>query len=251
MESPLQQSVNQIIKEIGLLTLNGGISDAEEKLRNYVQENHPAHVLIASDKDLQKPLTGEYVWLVHILDGSMNLKRGVPYFGTGIAIARPDISKELEIIYSAIYLPTTDELITAEKGKGAFINNKLVHVSSQKSLKGCLGSIAPTMDKFMAPVLKSLAVFSETKDFRLESEGAGVFHIRYLISGSRDFWAFEHDPSLRPIHNVTSAASLIIKEAGGKVTTLKGDPWKLGGYSFLASNGLIHDELITVLNAKS
>ena len=241
-------SVDKIIKKIGRLTAKSSTTEAEKVLRSYVGKKHKTHIVVTSENDIAKVLSGEYIWLVHILDGSMNLKRGIPYFGTSIAIAKYDSQKNLEIIYAAVYLPPIKELISAEKGKGAYINGKQVQVSQTKTLRGCLGSIAPTMDRFMSPILRSLARYAESEEYRLESEGAGAFHVRYLAGGSRDFWAFEHDPKNKPIHNLTSAASLIIQEAGGKVTTLKGEPWRLGGHSFIATNGHIHDELLKILN---
>ncbi|MCA9386007.1 hypothetical protein KC717_05155 [Candidatus Dojkabacteria bacterium] len=182
---------------------------------------------------------------IHILDGSGNMLRGIPYFGTTITLSSRG-SKGVEPIFSCMYLPNLGEMLTSEKGEGTKINGKNVNVSRIEAIENSFGSIAPTMDEYMSSVMSNLGEISQTSEFRLETEGTGLYNVRYLVNGNRDFWVFKHDPEVDYSYNLSIGAKLMIEEAGGKVTKLDGSEWHVGDSELLASNKLIHNYLVGI-----
>jgi myo-inositol-1(or 4)-monophosphatase len=183
-------------------------------------------------------LPGSPIWLIDPLDGTNNFAHGYPYAGVSIALeidGRP--------VVGAIYDPLRDETFVATEGGGATRNGMPIHVSPVERLA----------DAFLAtgfPYDRRTAADNNTQrldHFLRRSQGvrragAAVLDLSYVACGRLDgFW----EKGLHPWD--VAAASLIVQEAGGRVTDFDGSPNYLSGEFFLASNGLIHDEMLRVI----
>jgi myo-inositol-1(or 4)-monophosphatase len=212
---------------------------AEKKVIDYVKKNKLNNSLIT---EIYGKLNGagETAWHVHALDGAVNFATRTPCFGIAIGV-----TKNNEVIYGAIYVPYFKELFYAINGKGAFLNDVKIKVSAQKDLSYSIGTTTPLVSKKLSKPLKKLASKGlSTKAFRISSLGAGAFHGSYVACGRRDFWLSTDGP----LYDVCIPASLIIREAGGRVTNFEGKEWKVGDLTLLGSNGKIHEKLLKIIN---
>jgi myo-inositol-1(or 4)-monophosphatase len=182
-------------------------------------------------------MVSEYTWLVDPLDGTTNYAHGYPFFCVSIALV-----KKNEPILGVIYDVLRDELFTAEKGKGAFLNGKRLRVSSTRSLAESLLSTGfayavrethYNLDNFRRFVLTAQGV---------RRDGSAAMNLAYVAAGRFDgFWE-------RGIQAWDMAAGiLMVREAGGKVTDISGKPFDLMAQNALASNGKTHQAIFRTL----
>lgn len=221
--------------EIDLVTETDRLS--EEKILDILGAAYPDHSCLAEESPPSGGNSG-YLWVVDPLDGTTNYSRGFPVFAVSIALygeGRP--------LVGAVYSPPLDELFTARRGGGARLNGRKILVSRQESLgQGFLATGFPydirrskrnNLDHFARFAVRSLAV---------RRAGAAALDLAYVAAGRFDgFWELK----LKPWD--TAAGVLLIEEAGGRVTTLSGRPFRLGNRDVVASNGLIHEQMLSVL----
>jgi myo-inositol-1(or 4)-monophosphatase len=208
---------------------------AEKIIIAYIKKHHPSSSIILDMQDTIKK-EGPRTWHVHALDGAVNFATRTPAFGVSIAI-----TEATEVVYGIIHLPLIDETFHAIKNKGAFINGKKIRVSINKSISYSIGTTTPAVSKKLSEPLQKLAALAKTtKHFRISSLGCGAYHGTYVACGRRDFWLSTDGP----LYDVCVPASLIIREAGGRVTTFEGNEWKLGNLTLLGSNGKIHNKIL-------
>lgn len=179
-------------------------------------------------------------WIVDPLDGTTNFLHGIPIFNISIGLER-----EGQMVAGVVYNPVMDELYTAEKGKGAFLNDRRLRVSGRKSLIDCVvGTGTPTMtakvhDAFLGEVR---AVMNQVASFR--RLGAAALDLCFVASGRLDgFWE-------RNLHPWDMAAGLLmVREAGGFVTDLSGGNDMFGTSTIVAANANIHNGLLGVISS--
>lgn len=179
-------------------------------------------------------------WIVDPLDGTTNFLHGLPHFAISIAL-----EERGEIVAAVVYDPIKDEMFTAEKGAGAFLNDRRLRVSGRASLNSALiGTGAPYLGHGDRPVfLKEVdAVTAATAGIR--RMGAAALDLAYVAAGRFDgFW--ERDLSPWDI----AAGVLLVRESGGQVSTIKGSAFKLEGDNILAANIELHSSLVKVLRS--
>ena len=200
----------------------------------------PGHGLLAEESD---PRTGdaEHLWVVDPLDGTTNYSRGFPYFCVSVALARAG-----RVIVAAVYQPLLDELFTAVRGQGAFLNGRPLRVSGQARLDQAFLATGFPYD-IRRSRRTNIGNFTNlvTRCLAIRRGGAAALDLAYVAAGRFDgFWELK----LRPWD--IAAASLLIEEAGGRVTGLSGRPWRLPVRDVVASNGLVHAELLEHLHPK-
>ncbi len=211
---------------------------SEKSILAIIRRAFPEHGILAEESDLHAG-DGEHLWVVDPLDGTTNFSRGFPYFCVSVALARAG-----RVIVAAVYQPLLDELFTAIRGQGAFLNGRPLRVSRQGHLdQAFLATGFPydirrsrrnNIDHFTNFATRCLAV---------RRAGAAALDLAYVAAGRFDgFWELK----LRPWD--IAAASLLIEEAGGRVTGLAGRPWRLPVRDIVASNSLVHDEMLAVLH---
>lgn len=180
--------------------------------------------------------TGRY-WLVDPLDGTTNYAHRFPWFAPSIALM-----EDREPVLGVIYHVMLDELFWAEKGSGAYLNNQKIKVSEVKVLKDAVLATGFPYGVHEQPD-KVVGAF---RDFLIKAQGvrragAAALDLAYVACGRFDgFW----EPLLKPWD--TAAGILLVKEAGGLVTNYRGEAFDPFQNHILASNGLIHQELVDI-----
>jgi len=180
-------------------------------------------------------------WIVDPLDGTTNFLHGIPIFNISIGLER-----EGQIVAGIVYNPVMDEMYTAEKGKGAFLNDRRLRVAGRKSMMDCVISTGtPTMNarihyQFLEEVL---IVMNSVASFR--RFGSAALDLCYVASGRLDgFWE-------RNLHPWDMAAGiLMVREAGGFVTDLAGGSDMFGTSTVVAGNATVHKGLMDLLGQK-
>jgi len=211
---------------------------AEKLIRERIRQNWPSHDVLGEEQGLTDS-GSEYRWYVDPLDGTTNFAHGYPVFCVSMAIERrlPDSA---ERIAGVIYDPTRDELFAAELDKGAHLNGAPIHVSKTPRLKeSVLGTGFPSHKRHKNPNIffyQQLTLHSHG----VRRAGSAALDLCNVAAGRFDgFWEFNLNPW------DTAAGVLIVQEAGGVVTRFDGSPFELNSSETLASNGIIHDELIS------
>jgi myo-inositol-1(or 4)-monophosphatase len=147
------------------------------------------------------------------------------------------------VVVAAVYQPLLDEMFTAIRGHGAFLNGKPLRVSGQARLDQAFLATGFPYD-IRRSRRNNIGHFSNfaTRCLAIRRAGAAALDLAYVAAGRFDgFWELK----LRPWD--IAAGSLLVEEAGGRVTGLAGRPWRLSVRDIVASNGLVHDELLAVL----
>ncbi len=206
--------------------------EAEKKIISVIKSKYPNHSIL-SEECGEKKKDSDYMWIIDPLDGTHNFLAGLNMFGTCIALKHKQ-----EVILGVIFLPYFGQLYVAEKGKGAFLNGKKMHVSKNSNLNDSMILYDGGLRRDRHVKLKAIDLLMD-KVFRLRILGAACVNFAYLAKGDADAY-IEHSTNPWDI----AAGMLIVQEAGGKVTNRAGEAHSLGNEGFVASNGKIHKELI-------
>lgn len=222
--------------EIDLVTATDRRS--EKAILDIISRACPGHGILAEESD---PRTGdaEHLWVVDPLDGTTNFSRGFPYFCVSVALARAG-----QVIVAAVYQPLLDEMFTAIRGHGAFLNGSPLRVSGQARLDQAFLATGFPYDirRSRRTNIDHFRNFA-TRCLAIRRAGAAALDLAYVAAGRFDgFWEIK----LRPWD--IAAASLLIEAAGGRVTSLAGRPWRLSVRDIVASNGRVHEEMLAVLH---
>jgi len=213
--------------------------EAEEKIVSLIKENFPDHNFLAEEGKYQKT-DSSYTWVIDPLDGTNNFSSGLPIFCVSIALMH-----EAEVIIGVIYDVMRDELFSAEKGKGAYLNKEKIKVSSVDELKQALLITGFYYDRGsdMLECLEHIKRFFLKNILGLRRLGAAALDLCYVACGRvSGFWEFKLSPW------DFSAGKLIVEEAGGKVTGRQGEAVSCLRNSFIvASNSKIHEKMLEVL----
>jgi myo-inositol-1(or 4)-monophosphatase len=181
---------------------------------------------------------GKNRWIVDPLDGTTNYAHGYPFFCTSIAY-----EVDGEIIAGVVYNPIMDELFFARKGEGSFFNGEKMGVSTVKELKQALLVTGFPYDVATNPSnnLNHWTAFMMQAQ-ALRRDGSAGLNLSYVAAGRFDgFWEVKLSPW------DMAAGLLIVREAGGIITSLSGEAFSLYGGGVLASNGLIHKQMLGVI----
>ena len=181
----------------------------------------------------------EFKWVIDPIDGTANFLHGIPHFAISVGL-----EKNGEIICGIIYDPIKDEMFTAEKGNGSYLNNQRMRVSGRKKLKNCViftGGPRPTAkDKDLS--LEEYKNFSIKLSTPIRKMGSAALDMAYVAAGRCDgFWQ-------RNLNYWDIAAGIIlVKEAGGYVTDFKGENKYIKNETILVTNSRINEEMMEVL----
>jgi myo-inositol-1(or 4)-monophosphatase len=223
---------------------------AESLIVDAITEHFPAHAILAEEGGvvarahaaLARERGGRgaaaHRWIVDPLDGTTNYAHGMPIFCVSIAL---EIDGRLEL--GVVYDPNRDECFVAERGRGATVNGRGLQVSSAAALGESLLSTGYQYDIRDATrnnLPEHAAVLLRAHSVR--EIGSAVLNLAYVAAGRLDgFWEL----SLGAWD--VAAGALLVEEAGGRVTTPRGAALDLDAPSILATNGIIHDEVLRVL----
>lgn len=205
-----------------------------------IRERYPSHAILAEESGASSG--GEGKWIIDPLDGTTNFAHQYPFFCVSIAF-----EQNREIVCGAVYDPCRDEMFSAGRGMGAFLNEERLRVSDVEKLGSAL-----LLTGFPYGVREKITIaMSQFQAFIIDSQGvrrggAAALDLCYTALGRCDgFWEMDLHPW------DTAAGLVILEESGGRVTGFSGDPFSVYGKQIVASNGLIHDEMIAVLAGPS
>jgi len=213
-----------------------GVADLEanKAIIKIIKRNFPSHSILSEETDFEDN-DSDYKWVIDPLDGTHNFLRGIPVFGTSIALEYKD-----EIILGVINFPVLCITAVAEKNKGSFMNDKRIKASNKKTLDHSFVlfefSYANRIEK--VDFLKKLS--HKTIDVR--NFGSAIYNLLLVACGKCDGYVV-----LTTNEWDIAAGFLIVEEAGGKVTDLKGEKWKINQHQFVISNNKVHKELLKYL----
>jgi myo-inositol-1(or 4)-monophosphatase len=181
----------------------------------------------------------EFKWIIDPIDGTSNFLHGIPHFAISIGLEQNN-----EIICGIIYDPIKDEMFSAEKGNGSYLNNQRIRVSARKKLKDCIIFTGGPRhnSKNMELSLKEYKKFSSEVSIPIRKLGSAALDLAYVAAGRCDgFW--QRDLNYWDI----AAGIILVKEAGGFVTDFEGNKGFVENKTILAANSKINEERIEIL----
>ncbi len=212
---------------------------SEEMITRVLQEAFPGDELLAEESGSRKTKRSSRRWLIDPLDGTTNFAHGYPFLSITVAL-----ESENEIVFGVVYDPIRDEYFEAEKKSGATLNGKPIRVSNIGELNKFLFATGFPYDIKEHPEghLERLGrVLMAGQGIR--RDGSAALDLCYVACGRVD--AF-YERNLAPWD--TAAGILLVEEAGGKVTTFRGESYSIYDREIAATNGRIHEEVIHILN---
>ena len=202
-------------------------------LINEVAKEFPEHSVLAEEQSNIKDVS-EYVWVCDPVDGTIPFSCGIPLSTFSLALV-----KNGKVILGVVNDPFSERLFVAEKSRGAFLNDKAIRVSTASSLENTMGSYE--MFKRAKYNVAKLADHLEMSDVKMMKLASIVYPSALVAVGEIDFTVF---PSSTPWDG--ASIKIIVEEAGGKVTDIFGNEQRYDKDTngFVASNGILHDQLI-------
>lgn len=214
--------------------------ESEAAILAHVQKNFPDHKILAEESGAHGENTAGVEWIIDPLDGTANYIHGVPNFAVSIAARQRG-----EVLVGVVYDPLREELFTAARGQGAFLNGVRLQVTTTARLHdGLIATGFPfRVKELSASYLKMFANFFEhVRDLR--RLGAASLDLAYVAAGRfSGYWEYRLNPW------DFAAGVLLVEEAGGRVTGFfaEEDFWSTG--NILASNGLVHEHMTALVRA--
>lgn len=214
---------------------------SERLIIDRIQTYHPRHAILAEESGASSPASpgaqSEWRWIVDPLDGTTNYAHGYPCFCVSIGLEHKG-RMELGVIYD----PMRDEMFTAERGEGASLNGRRISVSPTNNLTGALLCTGFPYDvRERSEFARHFANFIMNAQ-AVRRDGAAALDLAYVACGRFDgFW----EEGLKPWD--VAAGSLMVEEAGGRVSNFSGGPLSIYDPPILASNGLVHEQMMRVL----
>jgi myo-inositol-1(or 4)-monophosphatase len=210
---------------------------SEEVIVSSIQKEFPEHAILAEESGHNKTIS-EYQWVIDPLDGTTNFAHGIPIFSVSIGLL-----KNNSPILGVAYDPFRNEMFSAEVGHGAFLNHRSIRVSSQTDLGQAVLSTGFPYD-LRTNTRNNLPQFVQ---FQLRTQavrhlGSAALDCAWTAIGRLDgYWEF----GVKPWD--IGAGALIVREAGGRVTSVDEDENFLSSDTILVSNGLLHEQMLRVL----
>jgi myo-inositol-1(or 4)-monophosphatase len=212
---------------------------AEQCVIDHIKAHFPTHRILAEERGRLEEAQSPYLWIIDPLDGTTNFAHGYPTYCVSIGLEYED-----RCMLGVIYDPSRNELFTAIEHHGARLNGRPIHVSDTMSLDSSLlvtgfaydirETSRNNLDHFVNFALKAQG---------LRGTGSAALDLCYVATGRFDgFWEVQLNPW------DMAAGSVIVREAGGRMTDFSGKDLSIYGQELVASNGRIHDTMLAVLN---
>ncbi len=222
-------------------TINDLVTEAdhasEKAIFKVIQDNHPDHFILSEE-------TGELAqdspikWIIDPIDGTINFANGIPICCVSIGVEENGV-----MIMGAVYNPFMNEMFFAERGKGATLNDKKITVSDKTDLlRSCLVTGFPY--QYLDTENGPLQIFEKLirKAIPVRRLGSAALDLCWTAAGRFDGF-YEHKLQAWD----SAAGYLIVEEAGGTVTDLKGNAYNPYQPGIIATNGKIHDQLLALV----
>jgi myo-inositol-1(or 4)-monophosphatase len=213
--------------------------ESEEKIVRILRRAFPDHGILAEESPPSRG-TGSFLWVVDPLDGTTNYSRGFPVFCVSIALAQRG-----RVVAGAVYNPVLNELFTATRGGGARLNGRRLQVSAQEDLDGAFLATGFPYD-IRRSKRNNLDHFTRfaTRCLAIRRAGSAALDLAGVACGRFDgYWELK----LKPWD--LAAGTLLVTEAGGRVSSMEGRSWTLKQGGVIASNGRVHRQMLDVLHS--
>lgn len=212
---------------------------AEQAVIDYIRGEFPTHRFLAEERGRIEETASPYCWIIDPLDGTTNFAHGYPVYAVSIGL-----EVDGECLAGVIFDPSRDELFTATRGGGAWLNGRSIHVSGTATLDHSLLVTGFAYD-IRETTRNNLDHFSRfaLKAQGLRRTGSAALDLAYVAMGRFDgFWEVRLSPW------DMAAGSVILREAGGRLTNFAGEELSIYGRELVASNGRIHPAMLQVLS---
>ena len=189
---------------------------------------------VLGEEGARRETGSDYKWYVDPLDGTTNFAHGFPVFCISMGLEHKG-----ELIAGVVYDPTRAEMFAAEKGSGAYLNQRRIHVSKTARLRESLVSTGfPSHKRHQNPNIHFYHQIT-LRTHGVRRAGSAALDLASVASGRFDgFWEFNLNPW------DLAAGVLLVEEAGGQVSGFSGQPFRLADRDVVATNGLIHADLL-------
>lgn len=212
-------------------------TDVERELLYHLRKGYPQYGVLAEESGASGSDT-EGQWIIDPIDGTTNFLHGVPHFAISVALALGG-----ETAVGVVFNPVSDELFAAEKGRGAFLNDRRIRVNDTRLLsQSLLATGFPSRNpELLDPYLRSFRKFL-LLTHGVRREGSAALDLAYTAAGRYDgFWEMRLSPW------DVAAGCLILQEAGGFVSNFKGEKNYQNGGNILGANPVLHGRMLEVL----
>lgn len=221
-------------KEAGFVTKAD--TESEKVIAEFLAKKTPEFSIFAEENGLIKK--SEDKWIFDPLDGTTNFFHGVPHYNISIAL-----EMDSEIVVGVVYNPVTKEMYHCTKNGGAYKNGQPIHVSKNEDISTCM--LGTGFAYIRGELLdEQLAIFKRFTHLThgLRRFGAAALDMCCVACGIYDGF---YEKTLSPWD--VAAGSLLIKEAGGKLSSYTGDEFSIYSKNIVASNGLIHNDMVKII----
>lgn len=227
-----KEGINNLVTEVD--------TKAETRIIDVIKSYYPQHSIISEEVG-ELTQDSPYKWIIDPIDGTVNFAHGIPICCVSIGLSYND-----EMLLGAVYNPMMNELFFAEKGKGATLNGMPISVSQKSNFeKACLVTGFPY--KWPKTEEHPIRVFERfiLQGLPVRRLGSAAIDLCWVACGRFDgFWEYNLSPW------DVAAGYLIVSEAGGRVTNFEGDAYSVYDKQTLATNGLIHENMLELIRKK-
>jgi myo-inositol-1(or 4)-monophosphatase len=215
------------------------VTEADRASERFVvdrlRSHFPSHAIVAEESGEHAGGSG-YRWYVDPLDGTTNFAHGYPVYNVTLGLERDG-----KMIAGVIYDPNRQELFTAERGGGAYLNHRRIHVSRTSRLEDVLAATGFPSRKRHLNVNVHFYHQMAMLTHGVRRGGSAAIDLAYVACGRLDaFWEFGLNPW------DIAAGTLLIEEAGGAVSGMRGEPFNIRGPYLLTTNGAVHAHVLEV-----
>ena len=209
---------------------------AERIILSAIKKNFPSHRVLSEEAGDNKK-SSDYLWIIDPLDGTTNFAMGNPLFSVSIALAKKE-----EIIMALVYIPFLKDLYLAEKNKGAFLNGKKIHSSQENKIEKSFLTFCHGNNE--ASVKQTIHLYSKLKPLArdLRQIGTAALETAWVARGKTEAIII---PGVSAWD--VAAGTLLVREAGGIVTDMTGQPWTIHSQGIIASNKNLHQPLLKII----
>ena len=212
---------------------------SEKKIIEIIKGDFPSHNIL-SEEIGAIDTESDVKWIIDPIDGTINYAHSIPLCCVSIGV-----EKKGDIVLGIVYNPFSGETFFAEKGNGATLNEKKIFVSSENDVEKSLLVTGFPYTSSKNPT-KQLEVFTKivSSDIPIRRLGSAALDICWTACGRFDgFWEYNLNPW------DVAGGSLILSEAGGKLSNFSGNEYNIYEKEILATNGLIHDQVLEIIQS--
>jgi myo-inositol-1(or 4)-monophosphatase len=213
----------------------------EARLTAVIREAYPTHRVVGEEAGASGPSQAETAWYIDPIDGTLNYSLGVPLFSTSVAVLQRGVA-----VAGAVLDPLRDECFSAARGGGAWCNDQRLAVSRRDRTAE---AIASTQSSRSGRFVRDRSILNAVSMAFLKTRRLGsiALELSYVAAGRFD--ALVASKSTEQNLYDVAAGLLLVEEAGGRVSNGRGEDFREGDCELVVSNGLLHDEILELVNA--